>query len=105
MVHISEGRLCPFASAGLTLGWVCLGTMTTALVPGIWAQQGQPGHALLKATAEAQDNGQKHKSGLGMGTRLLPSLPGTKARHGQAQAAAPGRYRPGVISCGHRLRG
>ena len=62
---------------------------------GIWDQQGQPGHAFLKAMAEVQDSRQKHttslKSGLRMDTRLLPSVPRMEVRHGQVHRVVPGR--------------
>lgn len=87
---MSEGRL--FVSARLTLGWVCLGPAATAWVSGVWDQQG---HALLEATAEAQDSRQRHiaslESGLRMGIWLLPTLPQTPALQDQAQVWVPGR--------------
>lgn len=60
------------------------GAIAAAVVPGVWGQQGRPGHALPKATAEVRDSRQKHtaslESGLRMGTWRPSSLPQTMAR-------------------------
>lgn len=77
--------------------------MTTALVPGVWDQRASlvtPSSRPWQRHRTTGRNTGSLKSGLRVGTQLLLSLPRTKARRGQAQVGAPGRYRPAVISRG-----